>query len=235
MARQTTTSAQVQSGRAFHPLITHGHVQDSHATGKPVHLLQTYGLWLVESGSVELAIGDTRERKAAPAVFTTAPGTMVDPGPGTYLRYIAFLDDDVNPTVAIPEQIPPHQVDRLRRLLYVWTDTWWRSDQDLWRCNAQLTLFLLDLLPPADPSQPSTEEGDWLTTLRKTILQDLPHGPTAATMATAMGLSRSQLYRTMAQHSHQTVNELIQAVRLEEATRLLLTPQIRVASVGRMV
>ena len=49
-----------------------------------------------------------------------------------------------------------------------------------------------------------------------------------------MGLSRSQLYRRLAP-SDKTVHQLIQDIRMQEATRLLLNPAIRVASAGRMV
>ena len=230
------THERLALGQTFVPLISHGHVQDSHTwQTKTLKLDNYYSLWLVETGSLVIKYRSKQHTINGTDIFISQPGSRVVPASGTRFRYLAFTISQQERSWNIPTQIPLHHSERTARLLRLWSNSWWRTEIELLRCNAQLSLLLLDLLENEHNESADQQPTDWLENLRWVIRRDLPHGPSASTVATAMGVSRSQLYRQLQKHTRQSVKEIIQAIQLEEATRFLLNPEYRVANVGRMV
>ena len=183
-------------GRSFQPLIDHGRIQDKHALGKTVELTTAHALWLVESGLVTIEtierqkVGDeTKQREGkrregkkrrieGPAVFITAPGTIIKL-PQQYVSLYCLCRWH-RPIIARRTHTVPPEHTAERNAFVPLVRYLWLSDHDLLRCNAQLNLLLLDLMRPADdnreneePDLQKTEDRNWLDEVQAVIKRDL--------------------------------------------------------------
>jgi AraC-like DNA-binding protein len=162
----------------------------------------------------------------------TAPGYFYRFDAGSRFRWLAFQDEG-HGGWGLPKQLPHGADDSVHRCVRSWCERWWRDGAHYLTCCAELTVWLIDLCAAPPKAAAPSERDPWLTQVQAVVEQQIEHGVTAATLHQAMGLSRAQLFRRLAEHGY-TVKSLVDATREQVALGYLKDGRVRVSGVARM-
>jgi AraC-like DNA-binding protein len=190
-------------------------------------------IWVIDRGAVcwspDAGLPQTQHAPSIVLSQSASAGIMSWQA-GCSLRRIGFTVDDA--PCDLPAVVPTGLQERTARMVRHWSDRWWRGPVALARCEAQLTLLLLDLMGAKD--EPVALHPDpWVTQVRDTIRDRLPHGVTAQAVAQMLGMSRAHCYRRLAANG-QVLGDMIDDLRHEHAVALLGRPAVRIGGVARM-
>ena len=126
----------------------------------------------------------------------------------------------------VPRELASQSVARLR-----WCNAhWWRGATDYARANAQLGLWLLDLVE-AVRAEPHDED-TWLAQLKRFCTDNMVHGVSVTDLANAAGISRQHLRLRLLETCAMGPKEFIDSLRIDEACRHLSSTKRRIDEIA---